>query len=157
MGRPNIGKSSLLNALARRSVSIVCDQPGTTRDSVGVMLDLAGLVVRWIDLPGLRESSDPIEQQAIRRAGLWLEQADLVIHCIDAADPSPDPAPIDRPTLTVRTRADLASAEIPSELVCSAHSGRGLPELALAIREHLVPAQARQRLAIWDLPPLPTP
>jgi len=152
IGRPNVGKSSLLNALARRSIALVSDIPGTTRDPVGANLNLDGLVVRWADLPGLHETADPIEAEAVRRADSWASRADLVLICSDG-DSS---APIrfcDAPFLTVRTKADLHQFAPSSEAIaCSAHTGQGLAELASAIAETLVPAGIRSPNTIWDLP-----
>ena len=68
IGPPNVGKSSLVNALARRDVAIVSEQPGTTRDVIEVHLDLGGYAVILADTAGLRDSSDGIEQEGVRRA-----------------------------------------------------------------------------------------
>src|SRR5690606_313711 len=67
-GAPNVGKSSLLNALSRRDVAIVSDVAGTTRDIIEVRLDLGGYPVTLVDTAGLRESADVIEQEGVRRA-----------------------------------------------------------------------------------------
>lgn len=151
VGRPNAGKSSLLNALARRSIAIVSETPGTTRDSVGALLDLDGLAVRWLDLPGIRDTDDPIEAEAIRRAEGWIAQADAVIHCTeDPDDPLTDQFP---PALTVITKADLrAVAPPPGAIACSARTGEGIPELARAIRESLVPDAILTPDTLWNLP-----
>lgn len=77
IGAPNVGKSSLLNALARRDVAIVSDTPGTTRDPVEVHLDLAGYAVTLIDTAGLRETDDAIEVEGIRRTRQRAEAADM--------------------------------------------------------------------------------
>eukprot|EP00392_Amoebophrya_sp_AT5.2_P007354 g7368.t1 len=151
VGRPNAGKSSLLNALARRSVAVVSDTPGTTRDSVGALLDLDGLAVRWLDLPGIRDTDDPIEAEAIRRAEGWIARADAVIHCTEDPDePLTDQFPA---ALTVITKADLrAVAPPPGAIVCSARTGEGIPELARAIRESLVPDAILTTDTLWNLP-----
>src|SRR6185295_9068425 len=83
LGPPNVGKSSLVNALAGRSVSIVADEPGTTRDHVGVMLDLGGLVVRYVDTPGLRQGADELEREAVSGAMEVASRADLLLVCGD--------------------------------------------------------------------------
>ena len=77
IGSPNVGKSSLLNALARRDVAIVSETPGTTRDPVEVHLDLAGYAVTLIDTAGLRETDDAIEGEGIRRTRQRAEAADM--------------------------------------------------------------------------------
>ncbi|MEM8835796.1 MAG: GTPase [Planctomycetota bacterium] len=149
-GPTNVGKSTLLNTLARREASLVADESGTTRDHVGVMLELDGLVVRWADLPGLM---DDAVQGAADRAS-WsvaqrvLSRADLVIWCDDASgapgsrlDHSSVPR---RPDIFVRTRTDLTglSADSNGEHALALPPDgpeRGLSELAAAIREALVP------------------
>lgn len=78
-GPPNAGKSTLLNALARRDVAIVSPTPGTTRDSIEVHLDLAGVPVVLVDTAGLRQSIDPVEQEGMRRAKARIAAADLTL------------------------------------------------------------------------------
>ncbi|XHC24369.1 GTPase [Phycisphaerales bacterium ac7] len=151
VGRPNAGKSSLLNALARRSIAIVSETPGTTRDSVGALLDLDGLAVRWLDLPGIRDTDDPIEAEAIRRAEGWVARADAVIHCTE--DPADTLAGRFDPALTVLTKADLRAATAPAgTIACSARTGEGIPELARAIRQSLVPDAILTTDTLWILP-----
>lgn len=92
-GAPNVGKSSLMNALARRDVAIVSDTPGTTRDAIEVRLDLGSVPVTVVDTAGIRETSDGIEQEGVRRAEAHARSADLVLWIGDAGnDPEPDPA-----------------------------------------------------------------
>jgi tRNA modification GTPase len=85
VGPPNVGKSTLLNALAGRDAAIVSAIPGTTRDIVEVRLDLDGYVVILSDTAGLRDSADPIEQEGMRRARLRAVQADLRIFVADGS------------------------------------------------------------------------
>lgn len=85
LGAPNVGKSSLLNALARRDVAIVSAVPGTTRDLIEVDLDLGGYAVTLIDTAGLRDTSDAIESEGIRRARAKAQYADLRIGVVDAS------------------------------------------------------------------------
>ncbi len=152
LGPVNAGKSTLTNALTGRETSITADLPGTTRDYVGAMVDLGGLVVRWIDTPGERLSEDPIEAEAQRLAAELVGQADLVIAVREASAgsrPAPagwvgDSPPAEAPDrLFVETKADLlpAGAGPPGAGVfrCSALTGAGLAELARAARERLVP------------------
>lgn len=151
-GRPNIGKSTLTNALADRPVSIVADLPGTTRDHVGVVLELAGLVVRFADTPGMRDDpADEIEREAAARADRLAAFADLVILCGDAnSPPPPPPHPADisyihalgdeRPLpIRLALRSDLGTAPWPHDLSVSAADGTGIREFALAVRDRLVP------------------
>jgi tRNA modification GTPase len=87
VGRPNAGKSSLLNALVRMERAIVTPHPGTTRDTIECTIDLQGVPLTLIDTAGLRPSDDPIEQAGIKRARREIERADLVVLVSDAADP----------------------------------------------------------------------
>ena len=85
IGAPNAGKSSLLNALARRDVAIVSDEPGTTRDLVEVSLNLNGYKVRLTDTAGLREGAGTVERIGIARATAKARQADLVLQLVDVS------------------------------------------------------------------------
>jgi tRNA modification GTPase len=84
-GPPNVGKSTLLNRLARREAAIVSPHAGTTRDVIEVQLDLAGFPVILRDTAGLREASDPVEQEGVRRAWDAVADANLVLWVLDAA------------------------------------------------------------------------
>jgi hypothetical protein len=143
IGASNIGKSTLVNALAGRSVSIVADEAGTTRDHVGVMLDLGGLVVRYVDTPGLRAGADDIEREAVRLTQEVLWSADLVLLCGDARSGLTS-LPFKCDFLAVALREDLGRADFsPHEphVRASVERGDGLRELAEAIREKLVPSR----------------
>ena len=83
-GPPNVGKSTLMNALARREVAIVSPHAGTTRDVIEVQLDLDGYPVTVIDTAGIRETDDPVEQEGVRRARARAAEADLVLWLADA-------------------------------------------------------------------------
>ena len=85
-GPPNVGKSSLLNRIARRDVAIVSPYPGTTRDVIEVHLDLAGYPVTLLDTAGIRNSEDPVEQEGIRRARSRAADADLILWVIDESN-----------------------------------------------------------------------
>ena len=112
LGRPNAGKSSLLNALARRDAAIVTDEPGTTRDPIEVHLDLEGWPVTVVDTAGLREATGKVEAEGIRRAVERIAGADLVLWTRPCDDPGDDAAV---PYLggaalwEVRTKADLGA------------------------------------------------
>ncbi len=82
-GPPNVGKSTLMNALARREVAIVSPHAGTTRDIIEVQLDLDGYPVTVIDTAGIRETDDPVEQEGVRRARARAAEADLVLWLVD--------------------------------------------------------------------------
>jgi tRNA modification GTPase len=83
-GPPNVGKSTLMNQLARREVAIVSPHAGTTRDIIEVQLDLDGYPVTVIDTAGIRDTDDPVEQEGVRRARARAAEADLVLWLVDA-------------------------------------------------------------------------
>lgn len=161
IGHPNVGKSTLVNALAGRRVSITADQPGTTRDHVGVELDLDGLVVHYVDTPGLDarpRGDEPIlaEAQSIAISASW--EADLILLCGDSA--SPDPRALlesfgtDAMTLVVGLRADLGlppwSADICTRDLHRANADEeGLETLVDLIVETLVPRAALHDPRPW--------
>jgi small GTP-binding protein len=91
VGAPNVGKSTLANQLFARERSITADLPGTTRDWVGEIANLEGLAVMLVDTPGLRETDDAIEQEAIARSRKQIERADLVLVVLDVTRPMDDP------------------------------------------------------------------
>ena len=131
VGAPNVGKSSLLNALARRDVAIVTPLPGTTRDLVEVALDIQDLKVVLTDTAGLRETGDPVEAIGIERARRAADTADLVVLLHEG-----DPPQIDSraEVLRVRAKADLLTAP-PQPPYVSSRTGAGLDELVTAIAE----------------------
>src|SRR6185503_18445133 len=109
LGAPNAGKSSLINAIAKRDVAIVAAEPGTTRDLIEVRLDLDGLPVTVVDTAGLREAAGFVEREGMRRA----EGADLVLWLSDMTAAPSTPPPLSVPILRVGTKSDLidSSAE----------------------------------------------
>src|ERR1700722_18037707 len=88
-GPPNVGKSTLMNQLARREVAIVSPHAGTTRDIIEAQFDLDGYPVTVIDTAGIRETSDPVEQEGVRRARARAAEADLVLWLVGAPGPAP--------------------------------------------------------------------
>ena len=90
IGRPNAGKSSLLNQLLGRDRAIVSPIPGTTRDTIEETANIRGVPVVFIDTAGLRESRDELEREGIRRSRKSLEQAELILHVLDASEPLTD-------------------------------------------------------------------
>src|SRR4051794_10967799 len=105
-GPPNVGKSTLMNQLARREVAIVSPHAGTTRDVIEVQLDLDGFPVTVIDTAGIRSTEDPVEQEGVRRARARAAEADLVLWLLE--DDSHDPAVGGAaPVWTVRNKIDL--------------------------------------------------
>jgi tRNA modification GTPase len=91
IGRPNVGKSSLLNQLLGRDRAIVSAIPGTTRDTIEETANIRGVPVVFIDTAGLREAHDEIEQEGIRRSRASLQKAEFILHVLDASEPL-DPA-----------------------------------------------------------------
>ena len=142
VGAANAGKSSLLNALAGRTVAIAADMPGTTRDCVAGRVLLDGLAVDWLDTPGIRDTDDAIEIQSRAIARTLAQRADLVIG-IDAPDaplPADCTAIVSRtPDIVVRTKCDLAGRTGGSAVEVSALARAGLDDLAIAVRRALVP------------------
>lgn len=131
VGPPNAGKSSILNRLARREAAIVTDIAGTTRDVVEVRVVLGGQVVWIADTAGLRETEDVVEAEGVRRARRAAAEADLRIHVIDGADPSPPPGPVESQDIVVFNKADTRPAILAPDgaLPVSAASGEGIEKL----------------------------
>ena len=131
-GKPNAGKSSLLNLLAGCDSAIVSDIPGTTRDVLREKIQIQGVPLHIVDTAGLREASDVIEQEGVRRAQKEIEQADILLTVIDATTDavSPDAQPNE---IQVLNKIDLlqdSSAETPDSVAkLSAKTGEGLEQL----------------------------
>jgi tRNA modification GTPase len=136
IGPPNAGKSSLINALARRDVAIVSDTAGTTRDVIEVRLDLHGFPVILADTAGLREAKDAIEAEGVRRALSRAEAADLKLLVLDGTEAFESEI---KPDLIVRNKADLIPGRRQPGLWVSAKTGEGLSVLI----ERLTEAAAR--------------
>ena len=151
-GAPNVGKSSLINALAQRDVAIVSATPGTTRDAIETRIVLGGVPVTLVDTAGLRDTTDPIEAEGVRRARSRAATADLVIAVIEAGTPGAVAG------LVVANKADLSPERRPDALAVSALTGAGLSELrarlaaeAIALTQSSGPpplTRARHRTAL---------
>ena len=146
VGRPNAGKSSLLNQLLGRDRAIVSHIPGTTRDTIEETANIRGLPVVFIDTAGLRESHDEIEREGIRRSRESLAQAELILHVLDASESLTDADKnyfaefAGKKRIIVRNKTDLpVKLELPSENgapivdVCCL-SGQGIERLKDAIK-----------------------
>ena len=149
IGPPNSGKSSLVNALARREVAIVSEIAGTTRDVLEVHLNLGGNPVIVADTAGLRETADHVEAEGVRRALARTESADAVLLLLDAA--APDAALPDlpqAPALTAWNKVDLA-APPDGALAISVETGAGMDILLREIGNIV-----RRQLGDGEVPPL---
>ena len=155
-GRPNAGKSSLLNALTHEDTAIVTPVPGTTRDVLQVEVELAGVGLTLLDTAGLRDTVDVVEQEGVRRARAAVVNADLVLYLVDSADNEALAAAADdiqamhldelpgqnaatERLLLVASKTDLADAGandaalLPAALRVSTATGEGLDALRTEI------------------------
>jgi len=152
VGEPNAGKSSLLNELAKTQAAIVSDIPGTTRDIVKERLELEGVPVEVLDTAGLRETSNPIEQQGINRAIEVLVSADLLLWVFDAVDGNFDSQSerllkycgevvLEKPYLFVASKIDL----LPPESLAT------LKEFEVQTNSHLVSCSVKDKVGVDSL------
>jgi len=145
VGRPNVGKSSLFNALAGAPRAIVTDVPGTTRDLVTERIDIEGVPVTLIDTAGLRNTDDRVEVEGVRRARQAVDVADLVLVVVDEDEPEA----IDAKYFVVQSKSDLGR---PARGICvSAKTGAGLDDLRRAIAAGLDAEPLRDRPAITNI------
>lgn len=147
-GLPNVGKSSLFNALLARERAIVSEVPGTTRDVLEEGIDLDGVPVRLVDTAGLREVEDPVETEGVRRARSARAEADLVLLVLDgsrALAPAEEDALSEAPrTIVAANKCDLpagTAAAVPGAVLVSAKTGEGLDGLRTAIAVRLGTAE----------------
>jgi len=142
LGAPNVGKSSLLNRLARREAAIVSSEAGTTRDVVEVTLDLAGFAVTLADTAGLRTDAGAVEREGMRRALDRARDADLKLALVDAARWDETWAAVrdqvDDSTIVVANKSDLdpVSRET-SSLAVSCTTGEGLDDLVALLSQRI--------------------
>jgi tRNA modification GTPase len=149
-GQPNVGKSSLLNRLAREDVAIVTDIPGTTRDAISQSIEVEGIPLRLTDTAGLRETTDAVEKEGIGRTRMALSNADLVLMLMDcrsgmtAEDEAIlDSLPRELPVLRIYNKTDLAARNASSsatdaekqEIYLSAKTGSGIELLRSKLAE----------------------
>ncbi len=147
IGRPNAGKSSLLNQLLGHDRAIVSAIPGTTRDTIEETANIRGLPVIFIDTAGLREARDELEREGVRRSRQTLEKAEFILHVLDASEPLTDAGRsylaefAGKKRIFVRNKIDLpARLQLPADLdgavvdVCCL-TGQGIEFLKDAIKE----------------------
>jgi len=150
IGRPNVGKSSLLNALLRSERAIVTPVPGTTRDTLEETINLGGIPVVLVDTAGINQTDDPVERIGVERSRAAVERADLVLLMIDGSEPlqaaDHDVAALcgSKPTLVLRNKCDLPAAKQNALLPDAPHrdisalNGEGLDALESALREMIL-------------------
>ncbi|MET0224962.1 MAG: tRNA uridine-5-carboxymethylaminomethyl(34) synthesis GTPase MnmE, partial [Dokdonella sp.] len=148
VGRPNVGKSSLLNALAASERAIVTEIAGTTRDVLRETIDLDGIALTLVDTAGLRDAGDIVEREGIRRARAELERADLALLVTDAVHAADDltllaEVPAQAARIVVHNKIDLGGAaaqratrDDAEHIWLSARSGAGLDLLIAELKRH---------------------
>jgi tRNA modification GTPase len=147
IGAPNAGKSSLINALAKRDAAIVSEIPGTTRDVIELRLNLGGYLVQMADTAGLRETEDAVEAEGVRRALARAAQSDLVLLLCDGTHPYTD-YPGVAADLVVWNKRDLPDFQAQEGMALSLKTGDGLAELIARLT-----ARVAQKLESKDQAP----
>jgi tRNA modification GTPase len=152
-GEPNAGKSSLLNALAKRDIAIVTEIAGTTRDVLSVDLSLAGFCVKLFDTAGLRETEEVVEREGIRRARQVIAHADLVL--LLSENPNGfhvhEALPENVPVIRVATKVDLPVTKWgrkDADIFLSTKTGEGIADLLTAVQSHLPDLAGRTSLSV---------
>ena len=160
VGRPNVGKSTLLNAILAEERAIVTPIPGTTRDTVEGETDIGGVPVRLIDTAGLREPDDPVEAEGVRRAREAVARSDLLLLVLDRSEPltGEDRSLISRdwgvPVVLVLNKADLPAriGDLPygrwDEVSVSAERGDGIDRLRMIVLDLLLGGRVPARNTI---------
>ena len=150
-GRPNVGKSSLINCLAQEDVAIVTDVPGTTRDAIKQAIDLEGVPVHVVDTAGLRDTHDPVERIGVERTRSAIRAADLVLLVMDASEGQGEAdqiiqnqLPSNQPLIQVMNKADLVGfpesrglRDERGRIWLSAKTGAGLDLLRATILQRV--------------------
>jgi tRNA modification GTPase len=148
-GPPNVGKSTLMNAIAGRDVAITSPFAGTTRDPIEVAVDLRGYPVILVDTAGIRDTGDPVEQEGVRRARQRAEHADLTLW-LDDGEHAGEPG-VRGPALLVRTKCDLAVSTAGAQFAISAKTGQGIDALLDAVADRAVDSMASGEPAVLTL------
>ena len=159
IGRPNVGKSSLLNAILGYQRAIVNAQQGTTRDLVQAQTTIDGWLFEFIDAAGIRETSDELEREGVNRAKSAIAEADLAVRLFDEKDSMAEIESVRAaeyfrsaiPTLDVMNKCDLASSPQTDESVfrVSAADGTGIETLLQTIVQTLIPSPPQPGDGVW--------
>ena len=141
-GSPNVGKSSLFNALCAQDRAIVTNIPGTTRDVVSIDMQLNGVPIRLLDTAGIREHAEQVEQEGIVRARSAIEMADAIIHVHDGTEISVENklGITSKNEISVINKSDLLAENFQQNekaILISAKTGQGLDDLRAAIQQLL--------------------
>lgn len=142
-GEPNVGKSSLLNALSGEDIAIVTNIPGTTRDLLKRTVIIEGVPFELVDTAGLRTTDDPVEIEGVKRAEAAIEHADILLEIIDDSAPNPNPK-IGAGAIRVLNKIDLTDRtpgafdiDGLTAIALSVHTGQGIAELKQRILDEL--------------------
>ena len=140
VGKPNVGKSSLLNCLSGGDRAIVTDIPGTTRDVIEEFVSLDGVPLKLLDTAGIRDTDDDVEKIGVKRAKAAIADAELVIFVMDASGIQDDADRLlfelvkNKKFITVANKSDIKKADFASDVEISAKNGDGIAELAKIIK-----------------------
>jgi tRNA modification GTPase len=160
VGKPNVGKSSLLNALLKQNRAIVTEVPGTTRDVLEEYLNIAGVPLKILDTAGIRHSHDIVEQEGVRRSLGAIASADIVLFVLDGSQPftSEDRRVMDevkgRHMITIINKSDLPRTleqlkEPEAQVSVSCRTGEGLDDLKRAISDQVKQGTISSREHVW--------
>jgi len=160
VGKPNVGKSSLLNALLKQNRAIVTEVPGTTRDVLEEYLNIAGVPLKILDTAGIRHSHDIVEQEGVRRSIGAIESADIVLFVLDGSQPftSEDRRVMEevksKHVITIINKSDLPRKlgqlrEPDPQVSVSCRTGEGLDDLKRAISDQVMQGTISSREHVW--------
>jgi tRNA modification GTPase len=155
IGAPNVGKSTLINAICGRDIAIVSPVAGTTRDAIEARVRLGGLLVTFVDTAGLREAGDAVEREGVRRAERRAREADLRVFVTGPGEPETPEVAAGQPLrrdrdLIVWNKSDLAAPSHPCDAVISASTGGGVDDLVQLIDTRLAAEVGGSSLAVSE-------
>jgi tRNA modification GTPase len=160
VGKPNVGKSSLLNALLKQNRAIVTEVPGTTRDVLEEYLNIAGVPLKILDTAGIRHSHDIVEQEGVRRSIGAIASADIVLFVLDGSQPFTDEdrrvmnEAQGKPVIAIVNKSDLPRKleqlnEPAAQVSVSCRTGEGLDDLKRAISDQVKQGTISAREHVW--------